>query len=140
MWKRLATVAVSSTALATAFVSSSVAAPADLIGTWKNTNSNTRGITRVVISSAGGNALNVQVFGKCSPTDCDWGKTNLITYGNSVQDKDHRSATTTYNKSFANTLLTLTLSTGNQIRLQSFTQFTDKSGRQNYASTETLQR
>jgi hypothetical protein len=133
-------IAASSVALTAALVSPAFAAPADFVGTWVNTNSNTRGITRVVVTSAGSNALNVQVFGKCSPTDCDWGKTTLLTYGNDVQDTNHRFATASYDKGFSKTIVTFSLQRNKQISLQNFTQFTDKSGRQNYASQEVLKR
>jgi hypothetical protein len=133
-------IAASSVALTAALVSPAFAAPADFVGTWVNTNSNTRGITRVVVTSAGSNALNVQVFGKCSPTDCDWGKTTLLTYGNNVQDANHRFATASYDKGFSKTIVTFSLQGNKQISLQNFTQFTDKSGRQNYASQEVLKR
>lgn len=109
------------------------------VGTWVNTNSSTRGITRLVVTNAGGNKLNIQVFGKCSPTDCDWGKQSLVTYGSNVQDTNHRSATVVYNKGFSDTIVTLSLS-GRQLNLQSFTEFKDQSGRQNYFSNDVFRR
>ncbi len=135
MFKR-SLIAASSIALTAAVVSPAFAAPADFVGTWVNTNSNTRGITRVIVTQAGANGLNVQVFGKCSPSDCDWGKTTLLTYGNNVQDTNHRFATANYAKGFSNTFVTFSLAGNKQINLQSFTQFTDSSGRQNYAFQE----
>lgn len=53
------------------------AAP-NLTGTWRNTDANTGSITRVVITA---NSTKIQCFGKCSPTDCDWGTVNLSTSG-----------------------------------------------------------
>lgn len=139
MLKRSLVFATSSAVLATALISPVFAAPADFIGTWVNTNSNTRGITRLVVTNAGGNKLNIQVFGKCSPTDCDWGKESLVTYGSNVQDTNHRSATAIYKKGFSDTIVTLNVR-GRQIDLQSFTQFLDQSGRQNYSSNEVFRR
>lgn len=43
-------------------------------GIWINTNKNTRSITKIIVSN---NGRNIQVFGKCSPKDCDWGKKPL---------------------------------------------------------------
>jgi ribosomal protein L31 len=140
MLKRSLTLVASGSILAAALVNPAFAAPADFVGTWVNTNSSTRGITRVVVTSAGSGKLNVQVFGKCHPTDCDWGKTTLVTYGSNVQDTNHRFATANYSKNFANTLLTVNLNSNQQISLQSFTQFTDSSARQNYSNTETFKR
>ncbi|BAY11640.1 hypothetical protein [Calothrix sp. NIES-2098] len=139
MFKRSLAIAVSSVSLAAALVSPTLAAPADFVGTWVNKDSNTRGVTRVVITSAGSNKLNIQVFGKCHPTDCDWGTAPVTTYGLNVQDTNHTYATANYNKGFSNTLLTLDHA-GSQIMLQSFTQFLDNSGRQNYYSRDYFQK
>ncbi|MHC5855210.1 hypothetical protein [Nostoc sp.] len=49
--------ALSTASLAAALVSPALGEPADFIGTWVNTNSNTSGVTRLVITSAGGNKL-----------------------------------------------------------------------------------
>ncbi len=141
MLRKSLVIAGLSTVLASGVVSPAVAAPQDFVGTWENTNSRTGGITRFIVSSRGRN-LNIQVFGKCTPSDCNWGSTRLITYGSSVSDSNHLAATANYNQSFANTVLTLMLS-GRQrdrISLQSFTQFTDRSNRENYLSQETFKR
>ncbi|MCG6138298.1 MAG: hypothetical protein MET45_27360 [Nostoc sp. LLA-1] len=139
MLQRTLSLAAASLALSTALVSPAMAAPADFIGTWVNRDSNTRGITRLVITSAGGNKLNIRVFGKCHPTDCDWGSKSLATYGTNVQDTDHKYASANYNKNFANSFLTLGHS-GNQIMLQNYTQFLDNSNRQNYYSRDYFQK
>ncbi|MBE9033112.1 hypothetical protein IQ266_25575 [filamentous cyanobacterium LEGE 11480] len=136
MFKRIVTIATATAALGLTMGQAAMAKPADFIGTWKNSNPNTRGITKLIVKKAAGNKLNIQVFGQCQPKDCDWGKSGLVTYGKSVQDRDHTAATTTYRKSFANTLLTMKLSPRNRqlLSLSSFTQFTDRSNRQNYFS------
>ncbi|QSJ16545.1 hypothetical protein JYQ62_33350 [Nostoc sp. UHCC 0702] len=139
MLKRSLTLAAASVALTSALVSPAMAAPADFIGTWVNKDANTRGVTRLVVTSAGGNQLKIQVFGQCHPTDCDWGTTSLITYGLNVQDSDHKYATADYNKGFANSFLTFS-ATGKEVMLQGYTQFLDNSGRQNYYSREYFQR
>lgn len=46
--------------------------PSPLGGTWVNDNPNTGGLTRLLITQ-NGNSVSVHAFGKCSPTDCDWG-------------------------------------------------------------------
>jgi len=132
----VATVATCGTLFAASLAAPTFAAPQNFVGTWVNADSNTRGITRFVVTSSQPNVLKVHVFGKCHPTDCDWGTTQLATYGSNVQDPDSKAATAAYNQNFANSLLTFALggSSNNQILLQSFTQFTDRSGRQNYFS------
>lgn len=49
-----------------------------LLGTWINVDSKTNSITKIIIS----NTSSIQVFGKCSPQDCDWGKRPLTLKGN----------------------------------------------------------
>jgi hypothetical protein len=110
------------------------AAPADFIGTWVNTDSATRGITKIVVTSAGGTKLNIETYGKCHPTDCAWGKVVLPTYGSSVSDPDHRAATANYDAGFSKTLLTFQLSRPRTLSLNSYTLFTDSSNRQPYYS------
>lgn len=135
MFKRILTVATATAALGATMGQAAMAKPADFLGTWVNTNSNTRGITKLVVKKAAGNKLQIRVFGQCQPKDCDWGQSRLITYGKNVGDKDHTAATTRYRKRFANTLLTMKLNgRRNLINLNSFTQFTDRSNRQNYFS------
>ncbi|HLT52922.1 MAG TPA: hypothetical protein VKZ97_03490 [Flavobacteriaceae bacterium] len=51
----------------------------ELDGTWINSNTKTTNISKIVIS---GNASKIQVFGKCTPNDCDWGTQALKKTGN----------------------------------------------------------
>jgi hypothetical protein len=131
-------------AIATALTATVISAPAfagpasTMVGTWVNTDSNTRGITKVVISQSG-NSYEVHAFGKCSPTDCDWGKKPMTTYGDNVSDPTHKVGTAIYNPGFAETMLTLQQS-GGQITVHGFTRFTDNSGRQNYSDRYTLRK
>jgi hypothetical protein len=142
MLKHSLTLIVSSAVLAVSAINPALAVPQDFVGTWVNTNPNTRAITHFVVKSTSPNNLTIQVFGKCSPTDCDWGQTTLLTYGSNVQDSDHKLATANYHPSFSRTLLTFNLNGPNrrEILLQSFTQFLDNSGRQNYALQERFRR
>ncbi len=138
MFKRIVTVATAAAALGMTMGQAAMAKPADFVGTWVNANSNTRGVTKLIVKQADGNTLQIQVFGQCQPSECDWGKSRLITYGKNVQDFDHTAGTATYRESFKNTLLTMQLNPRNRnlLSLANFTQFTDRSNRQNYFSTE----
>jgi hypothetical protein len=51
--------------------------PVDISGTWVNADAETRGITKLVVV----NNETIQGFGKCSPQDCDWGKTTITSLG-----------------------------------------------------------
>lgn len=47
-----------------------------LAGNWKNIDANTNGITRISVETNG--IPTMQTWNKCSPTDCDWGKTTVV--------------------------------------------------------------
>jgi hypothetical protein len=98
-------------------------------GTWVNQNPNTSGITKFVVVPDGAHKFKVRVFGKCHPTDCDWGTTEMITYKR--QDGYYFYGTANYAQGFKNTVLTFTLAEG-PVVLESFNRFLDNSGRQNY--------
>lgn len=114
-----------------------LAAPADFVGTWVNARPTTNGITRINLTSNADGTLIVQVFGRCHPSDCDWGSAKVLTYGANVSDSNHFTATAVYTKGFANTILVMNLR-GKTMTVQALTQFVDGSGRQNYNTTETF--
>lgn len=102
-------------------------------GTWVNQNSNTSGITRFVLVPNGSHKFKVHVYGKCHPTDCDWGTTEMITYAR--QDGYYFYGTANYAQGFKNTALIFTLAEG-PVVLESFNQFLDNSNRRNYYTRE----
>lgn len=114
-----------------------VAVPTNaLLGAWHNADASTRSITRVVISRAGAN-LAVRSFGKCSPTDCDWGAVTGYTYATSVGSSAGIGYSAIYNFSFAQ-VITVGYLSGNNLYVFHFTRFTDNSGRSNYFGIERL--
>lgn len=68
-------------------------------GTWVNTDQNTQGITKLIIT----NDNEIQTFGRCSPQDCDWGKVPLSAVGGGS------NYTALYTTSFKNTTFSLSL-------------------------------
>jgi hypothetical protein len=54
-----------------------------LASTWLNDNSNTNSLTRLIITQDG-SGVSVHAFGRCSPTDCDWGVQRGNTTGNNA--------------------------------------------------------
>ncbi|CAA6815522.1 MAG: Unknown protein [uncultured Sulfurovum sp.] len=108
-------------------------------GNWKNTNSKSRGITKVKISKSN-QQLKMQVFGSCSPRDCDWGSQKVYPYGRSTSSNLQRNIlalSATFNTGFSKKILVVKRK-GNKLVVQSFTRFTDKSRRSNYMTTETF--
>jgi hypothetical protein len=97
----------------------------DFVGDWYNVDSNTRSITRILISQEGTSAY-VHAYGKCHPIDCDWGTVGAQLSGSSL--------IAGYKFSFKVTRMTMTLS-GNRLRVFSTNRFTDGSNR-DYDSTD----
>jgi len=105
---------------------------ADLAGTWKACDQNTRGLVRVVLRASGGN-LKVRVFGACHPTPCDWGTVNGLAYAESVSATDAIAFSAVYTPGFKETIVTGRLDNGTLI-VETYNHFTDGSGRSNYYS------
>ncbi len=112
------------------------------VGTWENIDRNTNGITRIEIQ-LDGTSPSVHVFGKCHPSDCDWGSTRAEVYGTGVGADLPQNASALraiFDPGFAVTTLTMWLRRSGKLRVEALTRFTDKSGRSNYASIETFVR
>jgi hypothetical protein len=113
-----------------------------LSGTWANTNPATRSVVDIVIQ---GNRKGMEVdgFGACSPSPCQWGNVPGTVFGANVSSTTGSSFEANWNFGFAHTVLLGTLTERNRLRMltvQEFTTFTDGSGRANYAGTETFVR
>ncbi len=114
----------------------------DFSGTWKNTDPNTRGITTLKITLNGTQAQ-LQTWGKCEPSDCDWGTVEAYPYGPGVGANLTPSASSLsaqFRTGFSETLVILSLSGANRLSAQVFTRFTDASGRSNYRTDYTFRR
>ena len=64
-------------------LSTCTASLSQFAGDWTNVDSNTGGITTLSIGISGGSA-NVHAWGKCHPTDCDWGTVPAYAFGPDV--------------------------------------------------------
>ncbi len=110
--------------------------PASMLGQWINTDANTRGVTRIVITEDQDGML-VQAFGACSPTDCDWG----VVRGRHSQSADALTLEAFYDPGFAQTSVALILrGDGSLMEFSSFTHFTDNSGRPDMSAQHTFVR
>lgn len=110
------------------------------VGSFTNSDSATRGMTRVEITQTGA-SLQVQVWGSCSPSECDWGVVSGFAYSENISSNPVTSARTVsavYRKSFAETWLIIRPLGGNRLQVESFTRFTDNSGRAAYSTRETF--
>ena len=90
------------------------------VGTWVNSDSSTRGWTKIKITSEG-STLSAHFWGSCSPTDCDAGITSTVYTGNPVLlTIDHGFAVRDFTFSLSNDTLHVT----------TFNHYTDSSGRE----------
>lgn len=111
-------------------------------GSWKNVDAETRGLTTLSVRSAG-QAVWVHAWGRCHPTDCDWGEVTATAFAPGVEADPANHAhkiTAVFQTSFSNTLLTLTPSGDDALMADTETRFTDNSGRSSYSTTYTLRR
>jgi len=106
-------------------------------GNWVNVDSATSGVTKLKIDVSG-TAVKLQVFGKCHPTDCDWGKVDAYAYAPNVSSNlvtSARSLTAVYDHGFSTKIVVITPLRGLRLQADVYTRFTDSSGRTNYDAT-----
>jgi hypothetical protein len=104
----------------------------DFAGTWKNGNTKTKGITKLVISVKGRTAT-VHAWDKCRPKDCDRGTVRARYYKNN-------SLRSAYKTKIATRSLVLTLKGKNSLKASVKTHYIDKSGRKDRRNTYTFKR
>src|SRR6185436_16430557 len=90
------------------------------------------GTTRLVIWQEE-KTWRIQAWGRCSPTDCDWGKVELKCLGDHASDPVAKYGLAHWDKGFSDTYMTLRLEK-EKLRAETFTCFKDKSGRSDYRS------
>jgi hypothetical protein len=115
---------------------SAFAYPINFVGIWKNTNPNTRGIVRIVITPD----LKMRMFGACTPTPCDNGQTQLITFGKTVTDLNHKAAMGFYDLTFKHVATAVKIINSHKLTFEHYNQFVDGSGRQNYWMSENFKK
>ena len=111
------------------------ASDAQFMGHWFNLDPSTRDLVRITIGGSPG-SLVVDPFGACSPSACEWGWQPLTTYGNTVSDPDHHAGTAAYDQGFARRIMTFQLLSPTLMSVDTYSLFTDGSGRQNYHTRE----
>jgi hypothetical protein len=112
--------------------------PADaapLLGTWINTNAETIGITKAVVTQLNGE-LRLRVYGAGEPDPYDWGEVSLkAVFADSIPSGRAISFTAEYDFGFLQTELQTNLSKGLLI-ITSLNRFKDGSARSDYFSRE----
>lgn len=98
---------------------------------WINENVATPGITRVNVTVEG-NAASVQAFGKCTPSDCDWGATSANTSGWA----SNHQIVAFWDQGYATRTQAITFLAVDYVKVVTFTDFTEADGRTDYTLTE----
>ena len=125
-----------------AFSSTGFAALSDFKGNWINADNNTRGMTQLKIRTQGKKVW-VRAFGQCHPTDCDWGEVKGAAYANNAGQNLKRKAnlvSAEFKPGHSRTFVTITKLNNNRLKVNSFTHFTDGSGRANYHKSMVFRR
>ncbi len=129
---------VASVLLLSICISTCSASLSQFAGEWTNVDSNTGGITKLDISVSGTSAT-VQAWGKCHPTDCDWGTVSAYAFAPDVSSdmvSQAQALMAVYDSGFSVTTLFIKPQ-GNNLAVQSYTAFQDSS-RSSYASSYTF--
>jgi hypothetical protein len=105
-----------------------------LLGTWLNTNSDTRGIASAFLSHKGGEiVLRIVAAGSSGP--CDWGEAPASLFAADTSSAEAMAFSAFYDFGFMETQLQAHVRQGVLI-IAKFDRFKDNSGRCNYFSKE----
>jgi hypothetical protein len=103
----------------------------ELLGTWMNRDTNTRGMTKLVLTKVNDQQVGVHGFGKCTPSDCDWGAiTTALSQPWTVG---------VYQFGFKQTRISFRR-IGDELQVQTQDHYTDRSGRQDQSAQYTFVR
>ncbi len=120
---------------------SSLASMDQFAGYWTNVDPNTGGITNLDIAVTGTSAQ-VHGWGKCHPTDCDWGTVTAYPFTSDVSSDMVSTANAllaVFDSGFSETTLVIRMA-GENLQVDSYDRFKDNSGRTNYLASYTFQR
>ncbi len=101
------------------------------VGEWCNKDFETGGVTRVHVRQEG-TKLIAHMWGRCHPTECDWGDATAV-----IEDGG-KVLSLTWNTNFKSETQKLTLLGDGSLELTGHTHFTDQSGRADYDSKYTF--
>jgi hypothetical protein len=117
------------------FAQASFATLSTFNGTWVNVNSNTRGLTKLIINATNPEHISVNAWGQCHPTDCAWGLKKGVAFGPSVSANILSTAgalISVYEFSHAMTTVVLKPIGSTRLEVETFTEFAAGDSRSDY--------
>lgn len=124
--------------LALAFATAASAQVDRFSGYWNNVDPETRGITALEIAVTG-TTVSVQAWGKCHPTDCDWGIASpAYAYAPGVGSDlaaEAVAVSAVWATGWSETMMTIRPLEEDRLVADVYTRFTDGSGRTAYAQS-----
>ena len=112
----------------------------DFHGNWENAGRDASGITHVQISPAGGNHVNVRVYGDCHPIECNWGSVKAQSYTTSPHSGEVTSISASFNSGFARKQIIIREGKPGELLFEVLTVFIDGSGHSDFDMTGRLKR
>ena len=102
------------------------------VGSWRN-EAASPGITRIVIKPASRREpLDIRMWGRCHPQDCDWGHPHSIDYGKAAAGR----VDLVWRPGFAERSQSMARLADGRLQVVTHTRFTDRSKRRDYTTTE----
>jgi len=95
----------------------------NFIGTWVNEDEDTGGITRTVIRVES-DTIFVHMWGKCHPTDCDWGEETT-----NIDDANDNQLSLEWNQGFVIRTQVIDYLDDKRLKVDSHSHYIDDSGR-----------
>ncbi len=112
--------------------------PSALLGTWYNTDKQSRGIVRLELATEG-DQLTVRAYGACTPEPCDWRTVPARIYAASIGSLEGMAFSAHYRFDFVEVILAAYTKQGILV-LDTLNTFTDGSPRANYFTREFFHR
>ncbi len=123
-------------------ISPATAAANDFAGNWVNAGRDSDGIASLSISPSG-QRINLQASGACQARNCSWGNARGAFYTTGSgrnQARDAGSMTASFNSGGSERFVVIHEARGDQITVDVYTNFGDRSPQSNYVSTTQMRR
>jgi len=112
----------------------------DFHGNWENPARDLSGLTHVVISPDGGDRVTVRAYGDCRPIACSWGQVQAKSYGADPASRAVTMVEAAFDAGFARRRIMFRPMPSGTLGFEMTTEFTDGSGRHDFAMTGILRR